>query len=145
MPPIISRVALMLSALGATTATWAQNAPGSDPIVLGSEVQYMALPGPTPQASLPLDPDSAIPSWLQAKIDRYEAKAFAQLEGGNGAVYTERDVVTRQTGNALSRTCTTEVASNTYNSSAAGPAGRYGPNGQDQMVVLRGDVVSICK
>ena len=102
------------------------------------------LPGPA-RASEPLYLGTGIPSFLQAKIARYEAKAFSALEGGDGTIHTEKDVISRQTGNALQRTCTTDVASNTV-VPTVGPSGRYGPGaGGDQIAVLRGDVVTICK
>ena len=86
-----------------------------------------------------------MPSGLSAKIARIEAKTYAELAGQDGTIYTERDVISRQTGNALERTCTTDVASNTI-TPAVGPSGRYGPGtGGDQIAVLRGDVVTICK
>ena len=123
----------------------AQPAPGSDPIVLGTPIDYLALPTAPLRPSEQLNNAEELPSWLQAKISRFEAKAFAKLEGGNGTVYTEQDVVSRQTGNALQRTCSTEVASNTI-AAGVGPSGRYGPgSGGDQIAVLRGDVITICK
>ena len=78
-------------------------------------------------------------------MTRYEAKAFNMLDGGDGTIRTERDVISTQSGNALQRNCTTEVASNTYAGAATGPSGRYGPGKQEQIAVLRGDVVTICK
>lgn len=140
-------IALALTALaGLPAAAWAQQPPGSDPIVMaGARVSYLAMPTPPAATSEQLHLGIGIPSSLQAKIARYEAKAFAQLEGGDGTVYTNKDVVSRQTGNALQRTCTTDVASNTI-TPTVGPSGRYGPGtGGDQIAVLRGDVVTICK
>ena len=145
MKPKLMHTAFTLAALGLCQGAWAQRAPGSDPIVLGAKVNYLALPVAPVKPSESLHLGTGIPSFLQAKIARYEAKAFSQLDGGDGTVYTERDVVSRQTGNALQRTCTTEVASNTI-VPGAGPSGRYGPGvGGDQIAVLRGDVVTICK
>ncbi len=137
--------AMALSGLAQSHCALAQGAPGSDPIVLGGKVSYLALPTPPARTSEPLHLGTGIPSFLQAKIARFEAKAFSALEGGDGTVHTEKDVVSRQTGNALQRTCTTDVASNTI-TPAVGPSGRYGPGtGGDQIAVLRGDVVTICK
>jgi len=136
---------LLTAALTLTATAWAQGAPGSDPIVLGGAVSYQALPTPTVQASGQIDGNIGIPPWMQAKISRYEAKAFAQLEGESGVVKTENDVISVQKGNALARTCTTNVSSNT-GAAAAGPSGHYDPNGSaDQITVLRGDLVTICK
>jgi len=145
------KAAVMHSLLGsfvlfASQGAWTQNLPpGSDPIVLKGKVSYLALPSAPLAPSNNLDSVNGVPSWLQAKVTRFEAKAFLALEGGDGTVQTERDVVSRQTGNALQRTCTTEIASNTMAPAAVGPSGRYGPGGQDQIAVLRGDVVTICK
>lgn len=128
-----------------TFEAWAQNAPGSDPIILNNQINYLALPTAPFEPSAGLESESDIPSWLQAKISRFEAKAFAKLEGSDGTIYTDKDVISRQTGNALNRTCTTEVASNTV-APGIGPSGRYGPgSGGDQIAVLRGDVITICK
>lgn len=136
---------LMASAFCVPIWAWAQAAPGSDPIILVNAVNYLALPVGPVQPSEQIEHNTDIPSWLQAKIARFEAKAYVKLEGGSGTVYTEQDVISRQTGNALQRTCTTEVASNTL-APTVGPSGRYGPNtGGDQIAVLRGDVVTICK
>jgi hypothetical protein len=44
----------------------------------------------------------------------------------------------------MQKTCVQEVGSNTLSGSAAG-ASRYGPNPAAQVVVLRGDLVNICK
>ena len=138
---------IMLACIAASSATiaWSQDAPGSDPIVIGAAVSYLALPTPALAPSGQLDQAAELPSWIQAKVTRYEAKAFSDLEGESGTIRTERDVISSQKGNALQRNCTTEVASNSYAGAAAGPANRYGPGKQDQIVVLRGDVVTICK
>ncbi len=130
---------------GFCASAGAQGAPGSDPIQLGGKVNYLALPTAPTKPSESLHLGTGIPSFLQAKIARYEAKVFSDLEGGSGVVHTEKDVISRQTGNALNRTCTTDVASNTV-VPTVGPSGRYGPGtGGDQIAVLRGDVVTICK
>ncbi|MDO5623565.1 MAG: hypothetical protein Q4G71_02635 [Pseudomonadota bacterium] len=148
MKTIAIRTMLACATLAASVAAAAQNAPGSDPIMIGGGVSYLQLPGAPMQASGQIDSHTELPAWLQAKVTRYEIKAFNELDGGNGTVYTQRDVVSRQTGNALQRNCVTDVASNTYTggAAAAGPAGRYGPGTTpDQMVVLRGDLVTICR
>ena len=142
----IFRASVALVALLGGQAVWAQGAPGSDPIILTDQVSYLALPAPAFQPSGQLEQSGEMPAWLQAKVTRFEAKAFADVGGGSGVVFTERDVISTQRGNALQRTCSTNVASNVGQAAAAGPANRYGPgSGQDQMVVLRGDLVTICK
>ena len=146
MKPGIFSIAMALAALCGPQALWAQAAPGSDPIILGAAVSYLELPVPAITPSAPLDQTADMPSWLHAKVTRFEAKSFADLGGDSGTIHTERDVISTQRGNALQRTCETNIASNVGAAAAAGPAGRYGPGtAQNQMVVLRGDLVTICK
>ena len=145
MKSSIARVALSLAALGATAISWAQDAPGSDPIVIGGPVNYLALPTPGLTPSGHLDQGADMPSWLQAKVARYEAKAFSVLDGGDGTVKTGDDVISTSSGSALQKTCTQSLSSNTL-PTTAGPAGRYGVgSAPDQIVVLRGDLVNICR
>lgn len=153
-----------LAALGLSPTAHAQNAPGSDPIIISGSIGFQGLPMPEPKPSDTLDRPGAIPSWLKAKVVRLEAKAYAALEGGDGVVQTGQDVVTMQTGNALQKNCTTNVASNTAipapggtvtspsgaavgpNPTASGPSGKYGAGAAvNQLAVLRGSLVTICK
>lgn len=146
MKPDFLGATLAILAVAFSPSAWSQDMPGSDPIVLEGAVSYLALPTPAVKPSKQIEQGDGMPSWLQAKVTRYETKAFATLDGGDGTIYTERDVISTQSGNALQRNCTTEVASNTYAPGGVGPSGRYGPGAsQDQIVVLRGDVVTICK
>ena len=82
-----------------------------------------------------------IPSWLRARIARYEAKAFSDDPGG---VLTNNDVVTTANAQGMQKTCVQEVGSNTVSGAATG-TGKYGPSQAPQVVVLRGDLVNICK
>ena len=86
-----------------------------------------------------LDKRGAMPSWLRARIARYEARAFSDDTSG---IATQNDVVTTANAQGMQKTCVQEVGSNT---AAAGSAGKYGPNQAPQIVVLRGDLVNICK
>ena len=145
MKPNLVLLTLSVAASALGQGVWAQGAPGTDPIVLNAPVRYLAMHTAPFRASEGLDQNTGMPSGLSAKIARIEAKTYAELAGQDGTIYTERDVISRQTGNALERTCTTDVASNTI-TPAVGPSGRYGPGtGGDQIAVLRGDVVTICK
>ena len=161
---VLMNAMVALAALGLSPAAHGQNAPGSDPIIISAPIGFQGLPFPEPKPSDPLDRTNAIPSWLKAKIIRLEAKAYAALEGGDGVIQTGQDVVTMQTGNALQKNCTTNVASNTAipaaggtvtspsgaavgpNPAASGPAGKYGAGtALNQIAVLRGSLVTICK
>jgi hypothetical protein len=116
----------------------AQNAPGTDPVRIESKVILQGLPnGPAPRSGN-IGPPAEIPPWQRAKIARYEAKAFS---GNRGNILTEKDVVNTNTTDGFKTTCTQSVGSNTA------PAGITTGNGfkpNEQIVVLRGDLVNIC-
>lgn len=159
----LSNALFAFAALGLGTSAMAQNAPGSDPIVITGKVSFVPLPMAKPAPSKPLDPSTDLPPGLAAKVARFEAVAFSALGDGGGSVQTGNDVVTSQSGNALQKTCTTNVASNTLTPptggpvtpsgnpigpapNAMGPTGKYAPGANiDQVAVLRGDLVTICK
>jgi hypothetical protein len=118
-------------------------APGEDTIVLQGSVRYASMPGPGPATSGGLDQAGGIPPWMRARMQRYTAKAFSAT-ADDGTIYTDNDVVTTVRAEGLRKTCVQEVASNTT-ASSDGPGTRYGPGKQDQVVVLRGDLVNICR
>jgi len=138
----------MLAAVAALCAAFtasAQGAPGSDPIVLQGRVSYLELPTVAPARSKEIDRAISMPPRIQAKVNRYEAKAFAALEGADGTIQSGQDVISTASGNALERNCTQSLAS-TSAAASAGPSGRYGVgSAADQVVVLRGDLVNICR
>ena len=154
---------IAFAALGWGSWACAQNAPGSDPIVIPGKVTFVPLPLKNPiPASQPLNPSSQLPPGLQAMIARFEADAYNALGSGSGTIQTGNDVVSVQTGNTLQRTCTTNVASNVGgapttsgpvspsgnpigpNPAAAGPSGRFGNPVANQVAVLQGNLVTIC-
>jgi hypothetical protein len=154
---------IAFAALGSGSWASAQNAPGSDPIVIQGKVTFVPLPLKNPiPASQPLDPSPQLPPGLQAMIARFEADAYNALGSGSGTIQTGKDVVSVQTGNALQRTCTTNVASNIAgpsttggavspsgspigpNPAAAGPTGQLGSAITNQIAVLQGNLVTIC-
>lgn len=137
-------VAAMALPLCAAQMAWSQ-APGSDPILLQGRVSYLEFPTAAPARSKELDKATAIPSRIQAKVNRFEAKAFAALNGADGTIQTGQDVISTSSGDSLNKTCSQSLASNTV-APAVGPSGRYGVGGAaDQIVVLRGDLVNICR
>ena len=118
----------------------AMGAPGEDPLVLTKPVQHLELPLGNAAQSKGLETLTDMPTSIKAKVVRYEAKSLsAQQEG----LYTDKDVTTRTEMQGLHKTCVQEVASNTAVDSGA--FNRYGPNNQAQMVVLRGDLINVCK
>jgi len=124
----------LLCALGASA--WAQSAPGEDPLVLTKRVAPTGLPLNNQPRSTGLDQSSQMPAWMRAKVSRYTAKAYSANTDG---IYTDADVVTTATTDGFRRSCTQEIATQTTNA-----ANRFGAPAQDQIVVLRGDLVNIC-
>ena len=83
-----------------------------------------------------------LPAWLRAKVSRYEAQAFTENPQG---VSTDSDIVTTTQSVGNRKTCVQEVGSNTTtirpgSSSQVSPA-----NTNNQIVVLRGDMVNVCR
>ena len=121
-----------------SVASLAQAAPGEDTVTISKPVTYLALP------TMPRAPSGSIrytqdlPPGTAAKVGRYTADAYAATPSSN--VKTDRDVVQSVKTNGLYTTCNQSVASTT------GPAGPGGTslNSQDQIVVLRGDMINIC-
>ena len=116
-------------------------APGEDPVTLRGHLSVAMQPtGPAPRSGN-MDVDPGIPSWMRARITRYEARAFSANPGND--ILTDNDVVTTTNAEGMKKTCVQEVGSSTV--SATSPGMKYGPNQRDQVVVLRGDLVNICK
>jgi hypothetical protein len=114
-------------------------APGEDTI----SISGFKAPAPSAGSSQSgakggLDPSDVVPAWLRAKATRYTARAYAENTQG---INTDNQVVQSAQSNGMSKTCVQEVGSNT----AAPGSSNAGPRGQQQIVVLRGDLVNICK
>ena len=127
---------------GSSAATPLLAGPWEDPISLDRPVHYLKLPNYATQKSTTLQKADGMPASLRAKVARYQAKAKSAMNG-DGTIYTEKDVISKSSGNALHRTCVQEVASNTYATTPGAPVAKKGQG--DQIVVLRGDVINICK
>jgi hypothetical protein len=112
--------------------------PGEDPIVLTGPVKYISLPGGAPPKSSQLDRNPEMPAWMKARMARYEAKAFSAT-ADDGTILTDNDVVTTATVQGLRKTCVQEIGNNsgTSNSNSLGNT--------PQVVVLRGDLINICR
>lgn len=108
---------------------------------LTGPIRYMNLPGaPTPQSGQ-IDGNSEMPAWMKARVARYEAKSFSAT-ANDGTILTNNDVVNTANAQGLNKTCVQEVGSVT---SAANSLGSKTLGGQQQIVVLRGDLVNICR
>ena len=112
---------------------WSQ-APGEDPVILTKKLSVQMQPTGPVAASTGLDGSNTMPSWLRARIARYEAKAFS---GDPGDILTNKDVVSTATSDGFKTTCTQTIGSNVATTTPAGSP-------KEQIVVLRGDLVNVC-
>lgn len=124
---------LASAAILCTSAT-AQSTPGEDPILLQNRVTFQWLPSAPPPKSSSLNFLTDMPAWQQARISRYEAKAYSPNVGD---LLTEKDVVNTVNTDGFKTTCTQTIGSTTASTGA-------GVKPTQQIVVLRGDLVNIC-
>ena len=129
----------MIASLGLSVSGWAQNVPGEDPVILTNRVGVQMLPIANGRLSTPINNKNAMPAWLNAKVVRYEAKSNSELTTG---LVTDSDVVRSASSDGFKKTCIQEVGSTT--TTQANSAKLPVVNNQ-QIVVLKGDLVNICK
>ena len=127
--------------LSGWTGGQAHAAPGEDPLFFSEPVTFIYAPGALAKPSSSLDGSLELPAWMKAKMARFTAKAFSAT-ADDGSIYTDNDVINTTQSNGFKTTCVQEVGSN---SGDAAMGSRYGPGQRDQVVVLRGDLVNICK
>lgn len=133
---IFQRSTFMLGLLSLFGASHA--APGEDTIQLQNPVEHLQLPIGNAAKSQGLgNAGDGIPMHLRAKIARYEAQTFNDQTDG---IYTDGDVSRIVGAQANRKTCIQDVGSNTN-----ATAGVKTATGQQQIVVLRGDLVNICR
>lgn len=136
-------VLLALGFLGVCTfspaGVWAQTRPGEDPVILTKRVFNAPLPDGGVVRSKPLD-NAEMPASLRAKVARFEAKSKGGFTNG---ISTDENVKRETISDGFKKTCIQDVGSNT----AASPQqpGRPGLANNQQIVVLRGDLVNICR
>jgi hypothetical protein len=131
----------VLTAFFCSASPGLAQAPGEDPVVLSKKLVVQMQPWASPTASQGLDNFNGMSSGLRARVARYEARAFSSDTSG---ILTNNDVVATSNAEGMQKTCVQEVGSNTLSSSTTGSA-KYGPNQAPQVVVLRGDLVNICR
>lgn len=135
-PRVCLTAALVMATMGATAA------PGEDTIVLTGPVSYISSPLSDNSKSDQMHPSTDMPAWMRARISRYTAKAYSAT-ADDGSIVTDNDVVTTSTSQGLRKTCVQEVGTTTTTSDSLG--GRYGPGQKEQVVVLRGDLINVCR
>ena len=118
----------------------AQLAPGEDPVHLNEKVVVNMLPLNTTMRSTPLQNSTGVPAWMDARIARFEAKAYSIDTTG---IFTDKDVKTTNIMDGVRKTCIQDVGSSI--AAASNSAGKFGAIPQDQIVVLKGDLVNICR
>ena len=117
----------------------AQPVPGEDPVTLNQKVTREMLPLNPIAPSAAQNNNQEMPSWMEAKLARLLAKAFSSETTG---IQTDENMVNTVATNGLRKVCIQELASN---SAQAAATSRYGPKTDPQIVVLRGDLVNICR
>ena len=118
----------------------AQLAPGEDPVHLNEKVVVNMLPLNNTMRSTPLQNSTGVPAWMDARIARFEAKAYSIDTTG---IFTDKDVKTTTITDGFRKTCIQDVGSTI--AAASNSAGKFGAMPQDQIVVLKGDLVNICR
>jgi hypothetical protein len=119
---------------------YAQLAPGEDPVYLKEKVVVNMLPINNTVRSTPLQNSSGIPAWMDARIAKFQAKAYSIDTSG---IYTDSDVKTTTITDGMRKTCIQDVGSTI--AAASNSTGKFGALPQDQIVVLKGDLVNICR
>ena len=122
-----------LAIAGACTCALA--APGEDPVQITSRVSYLQMPTAPRAGSTDIRHRSGMPEDVRAKMAHYTAKAYSSDTTG---ISTEKDVVSSvKTDGMGATTCVQTVQPATAGSERA----RSG----DQVVVIRGDLINICR
>jgi hypothetical protein len=98
------------------------------------------LPINNTMRSTPLQNSAGAPAWMDARIARFEAKAYSLDTTG---IYTDSDVKISTITDGIRKTCIQDVGSSIAASSNS--AGKFGAMPQDQIVVLKGELVNICR
>lgn len=125
----------LLSAQGAALA----QAPGQDAIVLATPPSVATGSGSPERAGKGLEARQDMAMSLKAKIARYTALSMSKGEGNKATQTIEQ----RAESVGFNKTCVQDIASNP--DSAGLSSGRFGPRAQDQVVVLRGDFINVCR
>ncbi len=132
MSPIVS--VLAWAALVLPAGAFAAGAPGEDPIVIpgGSHPLSGMVGARVPETtSVPLQQRAGAAPGNRARVARFEAQAFTI----DSEIGSTGSVVQQAAADGVRKVCVTEIASGTTTS---------GPRG-DQMVVIRGNVINVCR
>ncbi len=125
---------MLFESLWGLTAS-AQYVQGEDNIVLTTSVNLNSLPMNSPSQTPKAIENSETPAWLDAKMARLQAKAFSAEPKG---ILTEENMVTSITTQGLRKTCTQNLA-------IPESGARNGFSNEPMALVLRGDLINICR
>lgn len=111
-------------------------APGEDPVMINGRVTYLQLPTAPATRSGNVEYRKDMSDDMAAKVSRYTAKAYTP---NLGQIKTEKDVVQTVQTHGTQTTCYQSIGS------VSAPGGSaVQTNNNEQVVVLRGDVINIC-
>ena len=134
LPRLAARIAIAAATtLLANSPGWA--APGEDPVTITGRVTYLQLPLPPVTRSGDIVFRQGRPDYMRAKRAGYTAQAYSSHIGD---IKTDKDVVNVNRTQAGQTTCIQTIASTT-----AAPGTRT-PLSNDQIVVIRGDLINLC-
>ena len=122
-------VFVVLAAVAHLSAT---AAPGEDPVTISGRVTYLQLPTAAATRSTSIQYQQQLPDDAAAKISRYTAKAYS---ANIGQIKTEKDVIQSVQTKGMQTNCYQSIGSTTAPSTSGN---------NEQIVVLRGDVINIC-
>lgn len=130
-----SAICVFITSMLCSTLGHAQSAPGEDPVHIKGKVSYLQMPTAPRSVSNSIVYRTGMPDDAKAKIAHYVAKAYS---ANTDNVKTNKDVVSSvQTNSMGGTTCVQTVQPTAQGSSRT--------MGQDQVVVIRGDLVNICR
>lgn len=130
-----SAMGKLIAVMLASATTCALAAPGEDPVQILGKVNYLQIPTAPRSVSGSIVYKTGMPDYAKAKIAHYVAKSFSADTSG---ISTEKDVVSSVQTNGMGGVTCVQTVQPT--APAAGAA-----MGQDQVVVIRGDLVNICR
>lgn len=130
---------LLLSVLLSFYGIAHAQAPGQDTIVLTKAPNTSGGSGLADRPGKGLEERQDMPIGLKAKIARYTALSIARGEESKATQSTLEQAESA----GFSKTCVQDIGSSTAPSGIS--SGRYGPRAQDQVTVLRGDFINICR
>ncbi len=113
--------------------------PGQDTVLLTTAPNMSGGGGNSDRPGKGLDERQDMPIGLKAKIARYIALGMSRGEETQVTSSTSD----RADSAGFNKTCVQEIGSATPPTGMT--SGRYGPRGQDQVTVLRGDLINICR